>query len=496
MKRNIFSAAIILCLTVTISACESQHPVDDSSPAGDALLSSNQPKIVFHDTIEDPQGEYMNTLGGGCSETSGTTELNLILYETEPNVFEGCGIMSRSLDIAQWEAGGSTQKYIYRTGLIHAKTDQEGSITLTGWLTNDSDISTMISDAPFDVLIHKDATLRQEEIPVLLTLNGNQASLSMKLHDHAEFIFSGELTTESTEVPMGESSNPENLIYINSMWSSSFSGGPDDGEYTAVFLASPKAGNYSGQLSIHGTGKALNDISEAVTFSLEPFDAAAYQKAGGQLDDRFTSMSILNIAGGSYILLRDGQQVILEPAGKGVYFCGSMPSASESDYLQNEAAKTRRMLSYLYRQKSGTEAAFPDYSELKGLDPNNQEDMKKLMQMSEQLNTLTSHQDVPSWYPEDLIPMVNYSAYDGFGTLPPVNGLLFRIYNTEYCEEEDFEDLVGPYRGALSGYDNYKEYLDYDHAEGVFLFTMGKYTIQVFLSQSVIKLTDVGIQIF
>ena len=510
LKRNIILLTIVLCLLMIFSACSRNEPANDISPsssAGAASASSsgstssspsekNELKIVFHDTIDDPQGEYLNALGGGGSETSGTTGLDLVLYETEPNVFEGCGVMSRSVDIMQGEAGGSMQKYVYRTGIIRAEAGKEGSVTLTGWLTDDSNIPAMIPEAPFDVVIHKDATLRQKGLPLLLTLNGNQASISIKLHDHAEFVFSGEMTSESAESPVGKPSDPKSLIYINSMWSCAFSGGADGGEYTAILLASPQTGAYSGQLSVQGTGNALGAVNEAVTFCFEPFDTAACRKAGGQMDDQFASMSDLQAADGTYILLLDGEQVILESVGKGVCFCGSLCSQSESAALQNEADKTKTMLNVLCREKSGTEGELPDYSGLKDLDPNDPEDMQKLMDMSEELNAMISHQDAPAWYPEGLIPMVNFSVDDGFSTIPPAAGLLFQIYNTGYCEEEDFEDLVEPYRTVLSGYDDYQEYLNHDDLEGVFLFTMGKYTVQVSLSQNVAKMTGVGVQIY
>lgn len=126
----------------------------------------------------------------------------------------------------------------------------------------------------------------------------------------------------------------------------------------------------------------------------------------------------------------DGEQVILEPVGKGVYFCGSLCSQLESATLQNEADKTKTMLNDLCREKSCTEGELPDYSGLKDLDPNDPKDMQKLMGMSEKLNAMISHQDAPAWYPEGLIPMVNFSADDGFSTIPPAE-LLFRIYNRQ-----------------------------------------------------------------
>ena len=501
MKRQVLLLIMVVCLSMMMSACgkdESSGICVTVTAEGEPSLSfeSDGPKIVFHNTIDDPQGEYLNELGGVGSESLGTTELDLVLYEKEPNVFEGYGVMTRNVYIEQGETDGSSQKYVYRTGLIRAEAGKEGSVTLIGWLNDDSSMQTMIPESPFDVIIHKNATLRQEELPLLLTLNGNKATLSIKLHEYAEFIFSGEITSKSAESPVGRPSDPESLIYINSMWSCSFSGETDGGEYTSVLLATPKAGKYSGELFIQGTGSASCDVNEAVAFSFEPFDAADYRNAGGQMDDYFTSMSVLQTAGGTYILLLDGGQVVLEAAGKGAYFCGSLHSATDYSTLQNEATKTEKMLSYLYRQKSGTEDSLPDYSGLKDLDPNNPEDLQKLMDASEELNAMISQQNAPAWYPEGLIPIVNFSAADGFNTIPSATGLLFRIYNTQYCELEDFDDLVDPYRSVLSGYDDYQEYLNYDDSEGVFLFTMGEYTVQVYLSQPVMKLTNVSVQIY
>lgn len=232
------------------------------------------------------------------------------------------------------------------------------------------------------------------------------------------------------ESPVCKPFEPENLIYVNSILSSSFSGRANGGEYTAILLAFPKAGTYSGQFSIKGNGSVLSSVNEAVTFSFKPFDTAAYKDAGGQLKDCFASMSVLQTAGGTYILLLDGDQVVLEATGKVVCFCGSLPSTSEYSTLQNEAAKTRKMLSYLYRQKSNAEASLPDYSGLKNLDPNNPEDLQKLMDAAKEMNAMISNQNTPAWYSERLIPTVNFSADDGFNTIPSATGLLFRIYTT------------------------------------------------------------------
>jgi len=119
------------------------------------------------------------------------------------------------------------------------------------------------------------------------------------------------------------------------------------------------------------------------------------------------------------------------------------------------------------------------------------------MKMSEELeDTLNSENKKPAWYPDGLIHTVNFSEDDGYLTNPATEEQFFKICNTQYYENEDFADLVSPYRAMLSGNDGYKEYMDYESGEGVFLFTMGKYSVQVFLMQSSLKLTSVSVQIY
>ncbi|MDP4153557.1 MAG: hypothetical protein Q8865_09005 [Bacillota bacterium] len=487
-KRTVFTAVAMLCLLMIFSACAGSEP--QSSVLSGKNLSSRIPKIVFCDTIDDPEAEHLNTLGS--SKTTGTVKLELTLNETKPNVFEGYGIMTRNLNVQDSESS-SNQKYIYRTGLIQAAPDKEGMITLTGSITEDRSTETMLLDAPFRLDINKDGTL-QQKTSFVLKLDGENASLTIKLHDYANFVFNGKLTKDTSEPSAGKSLEPGSLIYINSLWPKSLSGG---GEYTAILLASHDVGknSYSGQLSISGNGNDLNNISEKVTFSIGAFDSTEYRKLGGKLSDKFAQMAALHTSGGDYILLLDGEQLVLEPIGKNIYFCGSLHSNSEDAALQNEADKTKKMLSYLYRQKYG--ASSYDYSEFKGLNPNDPEDMKKLMNLSEDFKDMvSSDKNAPAWYPDDLIPSVNFSTDDGYNTIQPSDELLFKIYNTQYCENEDFKDLVEPYRAALSCYDDYKEFVDYQKNEGVFLFAMGKYRIQVFLAQSNLKISNVSVQIY
>ena len=466
MCKRIVFLILILCFSMIFPGCGSNGPTSDLSSAGAPPVSdqSAAPQIVFHETIDDPQVEYLNTLGG--ANAAGTASLDLILYETEPNVFEGYGTMTRSLELPN-EAITIRQEYFYRTGMIRAEAGTEGSLTLTGGFTEDRDADTFMgTETPLRFITHKNGVVLQKNLPFSLTLKGETASLSIKMHEHANFDFHGELTSGSVkEVSKSDLPKKDHLIYINSLWSGSLTGG--SGDYTAILLAKPDAdkNSYSGNLSINGTGNALKDLNERVEFSLTPFDNALYQKSGGKLADRFSQMGILHTAGGDYILLLDEEQAVLETAGKGIFFYGKLHSDSESSVLKNEADKTKQMLSYLCRQKSGTSA--PDYSALK-----------------------------PAWYPDGLIPAVNYSKDDGYLTIPAPDGQFFKLYDTQYFENEDFTDLVAPYRAKLSGCDNYKEYMDNENGEGIFLFTMGRYSVQVYLTQSSLKLTSVSVQIY
>jgi hypothetical protein len=313
------------------------------------------------------------------------------------------------------------------------------------------------------------------------------------MHEQANFEFEGKLTAGFAKPSMTNQPQDSQIIYINSLWVDSLMGG--SGDYTAILFAAPAAGTgYSGQLSVSGNGTALENASESVTFSLTPFNDADYQKSGGMLLDKFAYMGTIRTAGGDYILLLDGEQAVLEAAGKGICFYGGLRSDSESAFLQNEAEKTGEILSYLCRQKSGGPV---DYSQFKGLDPNNPKDMEKLTGLSEQMEEqYGSENGVPAWYPDGLIPAVNFSGDDGYLTNPAPDEQFFKLYDTQYYENEDVEDLIQPYRTALSGYDNYQEYISDETGEAIFLFTMGRYSLQVLLQQTSLKLTGVAVEIY
>jgi len=236
-KRIVFILVTIFCVSLVFSACGSKEPGNVPS-ASNASENSSRAQIVFHDTIDDPQAEYMNTLGS--AKAAGTAALDLILYETEPNVFQGYGTMTRSLNMPD-DVLTIKQKYFYRTGQICAEADKDGSLTLTCGFTEDRDADTFMGEsAPLRFIAHKDGTTLQKNIPFSLKLNGEKASLSIKLHDHANFVFHGSLTTDSVkEASSGDLPKKDRIIYINSLWSDSLTGG--GGEYTAILLATPAA---------------------------------------------------------------------------------------------------------------------------------------------------------------------------------------------------------------------------------------------------------------
>ena len=404
----------------------------------------------------------MNSLGG--SNASGTATLDLILYETEPGVFEGCGTMTRSLVIPD-EAVTIKQEYSYRTGLIRTQAGKDGTLTLTGGFTEDRDADTFLGDStPLRFITHKDGSVMQKDLPFQFDLEGEKASLSIKMHEHADFAFHGERTGNAGEATGDDLSKTDRLIYINSLWSAALTGGSGDDTATLLAKSGADKESYSGQFSISGNGSVLKDLNEKVSFTLTPFDNATYRKSGGKLIDKFYEMGIIQTSGGDYLLLLDGKQAVLEAAGKEMFFYGKLHSDSESSALKSEADKTKLMLSFMCRQKSGTPA--PDYF------------------------------GKPAWYPDGLIPAVNFSQDDGYLTNPVIEEQFFKLYDTQYYENEDFTDLVAPYRAKLSGYDGYKEYMDEENGEGIFLFTMGRYSVQVYLAQSSLKLTSVSVQIY
>ncbi len=421
---------------------------------------SNKRRIVFHETVVDSQAEYLNTLGG--VEVSGLASIDITLYESEFGIFEGFGTITRTMEIPDGELN-LKQEYIYRTGLIHIESGKENIIDPICSFTEIRDEFIYIDeDVPYNYKNQKDGTM-QQDLPVMLKIEGEEAILSVKFHEQATLAFKGKLIN-IPEQAHKEVAEPEGIIYINCMWSDSFMGG--NGDYNAILLASSDGNkSYSGKISINGSGNALNVINEEVTFSIERFYDELYVKSGGKLEDKFEYMGVFSAAGYDFILLFDGQQVILEIVGKEKYFCGGICPANDYNMLENEADKTSEMVSFLYRIKDSETENYVDYAP-------------------------------PSWYPHELIPKVNFSEYDGFMTIPVINEQFFKLYITEYYENENLEDLIFYYSSALSKQDRYKEFINYENGEAVFLFTMGKYNIQVFMQQSSLNLTSVGVQIY
>ncbi|MPL99635.1 hypothetical protein SDC9_45853 [bioreactor metagenome] len=285
---------------------------------------------------------------------------------------------------------------------------------MTGELIENRTMDTMLLDAPFRLNIHKDGSIRQENLHFQLTQEGDKASLTITLHEHAQFVFHGDLITGENGSTTVVSSNTESLIYINSLWSGTYSGG--GGDCTAILLAGPAADKkiYSGQLSVQGDGAVLENFDETVTFTLEPFDEENYKQSGGGLEDRFFQMGSIHTDSGDFLLLLDGNQTVLEPVGKGLCFFGRLCPQSEFDFLKNEASQTKRILSDLCRQATDISGTLPDSEKLTGLDPNDPEDMKILMEISKQFSAAAGQDQAPAWYPGELIPTVNFSDEDGF----------------------------------------------------------------------------------
>lgn len=513
-KRIIYFILIIVFASVTTLSCTSKSDdevdkkVSDNKATEnitDEKNSSNENvnlntnysdirRIVFNESIDDSQAEYLNTFGG--AEVLGVASIDLTLYESEPGVFEGYGTISRTLEMPD-EDMNLKQEYIYRTGLIHA---EDGIETIMNPICSFTELKKesfyIGEDVPYDYINQKDGTM-QQDLPIILNIEGEEAKLSVIFHEQATLVFEGEITNNQEQTHK-EVSESEGLIYINSMWSESFLGGY--GDYNAILLASPSSKHdksYSGKISVNGSSDDLNEINEEVTFTVEKFSDELYTGAGGKLKDKFEYMGVFNAAGDDFILLYDEEQIILEPVGKDKYFCGGMHSIDDFSILKNEADKTIEMASYLYRVKNSELENYLDLKSFEGLDPNKPEDMQKLMDLAEELTNKVGSENVsPSWYPHELIPKVNFSEYDGFTTTPLINEQFFKLYVTDYAEDENLEDLILPYKEVLSKYDNYMEYIDYEKGEAEFLFTMGRYFLRVYMVQSSLKITSVGVQIY
>lgn len=498
-KKPIYLLIILFCFILALPSCIKNNQAKGTNNAATGTTAantnsstvSNTRKIIFNTTIEDPQIAYMNSLGEGGFK--GQAGINLALYETSDGVFEGYGWITRtwnqSVDDIKMQ-----QKYSYRMGLVSIKPGSTVNISMIGRIREDRDIPTLLNDGPVSFASQKEGSSILKEIPISLELNSNEAVLSVKFHEKAELQFPGKIEKGPVESHIRSTSVKNGLMYINSQWSDSLSGGGED--YTAILLAAPVSGSskYSGSLFLTGNGDKLAKTDAKVSIDISQFDSNAYKNAGGKYTGEFTGMSIFEAGGKKYALLVDGDEVILEPLGTGTAFFGDLFAADKNSYLLNQANKTKTMISCLYRQTGGGSV---DYSAYEGLDPKDPEDMKKILELAKNMSsTIGSNRAIPAWYPKNLIPVVNFSGDDGYITTPCPNALFFKLYTTEYCENEDFTDLVAPYRRVLSKYDDYKEYINKDTYEGIFVFTMGRYTIQVFLQQSSMKATSVGVTIY
>jgi len=509
-NRIMYLILLIFAISITSLSCTNKQDsnvseVSDSAEAENTKVENNSSnnefnnksnysdkrRIVFHESIDDSQIDYLNTLGGAA--VSGFASVALTIYELETGIFEGCGTIIRRMEISDEELNEKLE-YSYRTGLIYVEDGIESRIQSICSFTEERNECFYIGeDVPYDYKNQKEGTF-QQDLPVILKIDGKQATFSVKFNEQSTLVFSGEIIN-TPDQSNEDFEKTEGIIYINNVWSNSFMGGA--GDYNAILLASPEDNErYTGKISINGSGNDLNVINEDVTFSIEKFSEALYEKSGGNLRDKFENMAVFNAAGQEFILLFDGSQVILEPVGKNKYFCGNVKSNEDYVKLENEANKTIEMVSYLYSIKNNETISNMDYSAIDELDPNSPEDLENMMEIAEEFTNASLNNSQPSWFPYDLIPAVNFSADDGFLTTPVIDAQFFKLYITEYYENENIEDLVFYYNSALSKNDNYMEYIDNENGEAVFVFSMGKYYLQVFLQQTSLKLTSVGVKIY
>jgi len=272
---------LIFAISITSLSCANKQDlnvseVSDSGEAENTKVENNlsnkefnnksnysdKRRIVFCESIDDSQIEYLNTLGG--ADVSGFASVDLTLYESETGIFEGYGTIIRTMEIPDEELNQKLE-YSYRTGLICAENGIESRIeSICSFKEERNEFIYIGEDVPYDYKNQKEGTF-QQDLPIILKVDGEQATFSVKFNEKSTLVFSGEIINildQSDE----DFEKTEGIIYINNVWSDSFMGGT--GDYNAILLASPEGNErYTGKISINGSSNDLNVINEDVTFS-------------------------------------------------------------------------------------------------------------------------------------------------------------------------------------------------------------------------------------
>jgi hypothetical protein len=335
----------------TINAPTSEKPTDTpiKPPTNDANPTDNLPTatqtvkaIVFEGTYDIPDDDYTIT----TEET-----IKFTLYETSPGVYSGGGYNNMLLKFEDehqdfWYDVYMTWRYDF-PNMEHGKTIQSAS----NFYAEDY----QRQRPRFTMTILYDWCYRYVQVRTpedcTLYIDGNTARLIISSWGETS-AYEGKLT----ELPLPA---PDitlldgNCISINSVFSENTYYHAKDAsrilEYRA-FLTAKKTDryNYSGHLTIYGTGDSVANVDDDVRFTMEPFNAGAYRNAGGSLPYTFEAYGVIQTSAGKFIILADEHGVLLEFVGSGIVFGGNLLPETQYEHELRIAEDTKPLAHVLY----------------------------------------------------------------------------------------------------------------------------------------------------
>jgi hypothetical protein len=454
-RKAAFILAAMLLLTIALAGCNTPSAKNENSgietSAGNGKTSAekNAQELLHAIVFDDKNDDNMSAKAPGMS---GSSSLKLTLYETAPGVYAGDGIMERTM-ISEYAPNTTSYHTAFRISFDAIQPGQTVKCTAVAMHTYDES-SAWGSNPALGIYKPRVRYTQQMPLEYRLDIDGSTAQL-VSVRSNGETPFHGVLVL--TEAPpakpdLGPLSG--RCISVNSVFSEydkSY-----NHEYRAMLTAAQTTGNaYAGDLCVYGEAKDIPFVDQAITFTLQPFDAKAYRDAGGSLPGGFDAFGVINAAAGRYIVLLYGEIPLMEAANSEKVFYGSLTAQGEMGEAKREMDETKQLMRTFY-----------DNPDKEKLNPAGMTDPAGLDWVGK-----------PPWYPDWLMP--NMSSPDGWRWRKMLNAQGFNKYIVQYTNYAPIDQVIESYKNQ--GYENF-EIFDLGGAHGVqvaMYFTKGAYSFMV-----------------
>jgi len=366
--------------------------------------------IVFEETIADP----LVALMGDAVAFDGTAAISLMLFEDSPDTFGGTGILRRHIEVHLGDRTATDSQY----RLVFSELKPGNTLQAISLTQVNAEQSIPAGTPELGAWNTQLFSTRQIPVECILSLDGDAAQMHVKI-ENFEYAFSGKSILLSPQKPASVFAG--RAISINSTFFEH--GKPYNHEYRAMLTASQDSGGgYSGNLCVYGSGKDIPFVDENVSFTLNPFDEAAYKQAGGMLPGSFDAFAVLPCG---YFILMDGDRPLLEAANTGIAFYGLLIDVALANEAQLVAIESKQLMRILY---DGCDRTKYDLS-----------------------GTPNYWSGKPAWYP-DLLP-TPYKLKAGSQRWTEMSNIMgYNVYTAYYEEEgsEIIDSVLDSYMQQLS----------------------------------------------